>query len=258
MRSAMIGVGVLALAAASGSALAQTTLLTFNFQNLSARYLAASGNFNVSAQNAPSTLASFGGVAANLLGNATTNFGTPATGGNPATGFLGAGSSNFGLDLTASGFSGAINAGGLKANGFGTFTITDPDGDRLTGSIVGATVDGLGWNQVFSTLIYQGFLQNVQFVQRPGGTDTLWTGPNGGSFDWTQVGAGVFNGSIVTLNFVPGGFGASFNQIGDWGFNGTDPNSAVPLGANAQLIPAPAVGGLLGLAGLAALRRRRR
>ncbi|MBY0263179.1 MAG: hypothetical protein K2Q20_12595, partial [Phycisphaerales bacterium] len=124
--------------------------------------------------------------------------------------------------------------------------------------IVGAVIDGLGWNQVFNTLIYQGFLQDVTFVQRPGGTDTIWNGPNGGSFDWTGVGASTFNGSIVTLNFVPGGFGASFNQIGDWGYNGSNPATAVPLGVNGQLVPAPAAAGLLGMGGLLAARRRRR
>ncbi|MBY0261993.1 MAG: hypothetical protein K2Q20_06595, partial [Phycisphaerales bacterium] len=117
MRYSVIGAGVFSVVAAAGLAQAQTTVLTFNFQNLNARYLASSGSFSANAQNSPSTIASYGGVTANQLGNATTNFGTPATGGNPATGFLGSGASNFVLGLNASGFAGAVNAGGLRANG---------------------------------------------------------------------------------------------------------------------------------------------
>lgn len=254
MRAVHVCAAVVAVSAGMSASLAQTTLITSTFNNLSARYIASSANFSATAQNFD-PVTSYGGVTATQIPGATTNFGVPSSPGNPATGFLGNGSSNFVLSLNASGFSGSVTMGGLRANGFGTFAITDPDGDQLTGNIVGAVVDGLGWNQVFTTLFYSGFLQNVAFVQRPGGTDTIWNGPNGGSFDWTQVGASTFNGSIVTLNFLPSM--APFNTSGDWGYNGSNAATAIPLQASLQLIPAPGAAGLLGLAGLVAARRRR-
>lgn len=126
-----------------------------------------------------------------------------------------------------------FNIGANTADGAGTFTITDADGDTLTGDIVGVWIRGaLG-------TFFNGDLSNVVITSDDGTFD----GPSGGSFDTALSGTPPYLGSIVQLFIGPNFFTADFD--------------VESVQVEGEVIPAPGAMALLGCGGLLAVRRRR-
>ncbi len=121
------------------------------------------------------------------------------------------------------------------ADGNGTLTILDADGDSLT-----ADVDGV-FRLVFGSIFFEGQLSNAFFGNESG--DNTFDGATMGSFD-NPIPAGPYNGSVVELFFDPGSFFAA------------DFSNQETL-VNGLLIPTPGAAAVLGLGGLMAARRRR-
>ena len=132
-----------------------------------------------------------------------------------------------------------INTFGIGANtasGTGSFTITDVDGDTITGDIVaGLWVRGSGQRTFFN-----GVLANVDVNSDEG----FFDGPDGGSFDVT--GFTDFIGSTIGLFFRPGGVNFLREDFGP-----------VSSQFSGEIVPTPGAIALLGLGGLVATRRRR-
>lgn len=151
-----------------------------------------------------------------------------------ATGFVsGLDAANFhiAIDIT--------NNDGLTADGLGDFTITDIDGDTITGNIAGIWVRG-GLGQTF----FNGDISNV-VLNDNGAADGTFNG-NTGAFDLNLGFPGVFEGALVQLFLRPsaGFFDADFAQVSTQ--------------VSGEIVPTPGAAALAGLAGVAALRRRRK
>lgn len=242
MKLSMSVVSVAAVLALAGSAVAGgPTVFSFNFQNLSGSYSTGTNAFNAVAFSGPTAINSVGSVSRTATPTSTANYDAGfVAGANPA---------DFQLSMTVS------NILGNVASGSGSFTVVDADGDLLTGTVTGDRLAGLGFAQSGPLVFYSGELSNVVFTPFPASGNTTWDGPNGGSFDFTTLPGGpVFTGAIVQLFMQTSGGSFTAN---DWGYipGQRDP---VPVGINAELIPAPGAAGLLGLGGLLAARRRRR
>jgi MYXO-CTERM domain-containing protein len=131
------------------------------------------------------------------------------------------------------------NAVGGTATGAGLFSITDADGDTLSGLIAGMWISpGAG------ITYFNGILSGVQFAALPG--HTTFDGPSGGAFGMNLPGSPPYSGAVVELFINPAGgfFDQSFEHISTQ--------------ASAVVTPAPGAMALLGLAGIGGLRRRRR
>ncbi|MBX3364366.1 MAG: PEP-CTERM sorting domain-containing protein [Phycisphaeraceae bacterium] len=129
-----------------------------------------------------------------------------------------------------------FNKVGNLAQGAGTFTIVDADGDELTGDITGTWIGGaLG-------IFFNGDLSNVSFNLLGNG---MFDGPSGGSFDPNFSGTPPYSGAIVQLFIPPSGnfFNSDFTV-----------ETVQVLG---EIVPAPSALALLGVAGLVSARRRR-
>jgi uncharacterized protein (TIGR03382 family) len=127
-----------------------------------------------------------------------------------------------------------------RAMGLGGFTLTDVDGDTITGTIDGVWIRGSQGRTFFN-----GNLRNVTLHDN-GVQDNTFDG-SVGSFQMANLGGPfpVLEGALVQL-FIRSGVGF-FDQSF---FN----NSTQVAG---EIIPTPGAAALIGLAGLAALRRRR-
>lgn len=134
---------------------------------------------------------------------------------------------NFVLDLTF------VPAGPGLGTGAGSFTITDADGDTISGQINGTWIDG--GSQVF----FNGAMSNVVF------TGTSFDGTLAGSFSTLFGGSGIYDGAITQLFLSPPGnfFATPFDNVS--------------TGVTMQILPTPGALALLGLGGLAITRRRR-
>lgn len=128
---------------------------------------------------------------------------------------------------------------GQVATGAGTFTITDADGDTITGSIDGAWL----FDTVQGFIYFNGALSNV-FANDNGAQDGEFNGTELGSWSLADLGTQPFEGAISQIVFPAGGF-----------FTDSFANAAT--GLTAQIIPAPSALALLGLGGLVGGRRRR-
>ena len=119
------------------------------------------------------------------------------------------------------------------AEGVGSFTITDVDGDTIAGQI-----DGV-WLLLGDGVFFNGNLSLVAITSDDGSFD----GPAGGAVDVT--GAGILEGANTVLftNAIPGWWDSSFRDVSTQ-FAG-------------ELLPTPGAMALLGLGGLVATRRRR-
>lgn len=222
LTSAVAGVLTLAGTASAG------VILTYSYNDLDGSYIAndaTSGNFQAVAADLPNFRSS--GEVSRLSspeGNAQFRPGFVIQDAN----------ADFQLFLAVS------NNDGTRADGLGRFVATDVDGDTLSADIVGEWRNG-GSGITF----FNGLLSNVVFSD-PSGT---FDGSNGTSIstDFSPF-EQPFSGAIVQLfiNTSSGGFfNQSFNDIA------TDVDGHV-------VIPAPGALALLGLGGLAVLRRRPR
>ncbi len=129
-----------------------------------------------------------------------------------------------------------FNKVGSLAQGMGSFSIVDADGDVLSGDITGTWISsGLG-------IFFNGDLSNVAFTLSGNG---MFDGPSGGSFDPSFSGTPPYEGALVQL-FVP----PSSNF-----FNSDFTVDSVEV--SGEIIPTPGALALVGMAGIAGLRRRR-
>ncbi len=226
-----IAVALIAVAGAAGAANAQTVLASFSYDSLSGSYVASSpttGNFTAAAVNGALTTGGFFQRTVGPIGTADYPEGF-VTDANPAD-----------IVLTM-----AINkTSATTADGFGTITITDIDGDTFVATINGVndlgTPQSEGWIQIAPGFAaFSGALSNVVFTTNDG----QFNGYTGG---WVlPLPADELEGAIV--NLMIGGGNNFFNSN----------YSGRAVGVSGQLVPAPGVIALLGLGGLAASRRRR-
>lgn len=219
MRTALI-VMASGLVAATASA---EVVLTYGFTDLAGSYDAGSGAFRAIATDTPS-FATSGDV---------TRIGGPTLTAEYAFGFT-----------TRSSFADAvfdINVtmnNGMTAVGSGTFSITDDDGDTITGSIEGLWING-GSGYVY----FNGSMSNVTFSDN-GTSDDSFDGPDGGGFNFSGLPTTATEGAIVGLFIRSANF---FNTSFD----------AVPVQIDGQIVPTPGALALAGLGGLTLARRRR-
>jgi len=229
---------VVVLAGAATAASGQTQpIATFSYNNMSGNYNA--GLFTAFAAVGGATNTS-GSVARNVVTTGTAVFMPGFFGGvDPADCQFNISVGNFGLDVNNN----------PVADGSGGFTLTDFNGDTVTGNITGvrgASNPQDGWGILGSSFIrFNGQLSNVIFHNNSG--DDTFNG-NSGSFSMNFFGNhGAFPGTITFLRNAPNAatnfFNASF--------------AGMPTGVNAQIVPTPGALALLGLGGLAAARRRR-
>jgi hypothetical protein len=204
-----------AVVACSASAQADT-VVTFRYDSLSTSFSSATGAFDAHAVDVS------GGL--QTQGNAARISGPTGVAGFGAGFVSGADQSDFSLNLTISGLAGA-----------GSFTVTDVDGDHITGDISGT------WMTIGSSSIFNGLLSNVVFHSD---ADGVFEGTDGGS--WTMAGlGGSYDGAIIQLTTIASGFTQDFTAV-----------STNIDGQVIQTVPIPssAVIGLAGL-GLACLGR---
>lgn len=119
------------------------------------------------------------------------------------------------------------------ADGIGGFTITDVDGDTISGDI-----DGL-WLLLSGGVYFNGNLSNVVITSDDGSFD----GPAGGSVATADLGTLEGANTVLFTNPVGGWWDESFREVSTQ-FSG-------------ELLPTPGAMALLGLGGLVATRRRR-
>lgn len=193
-------------------------ILTFGFTDVSGSFTASDGSFTGSADSVTS------GDVTRLASPGGTAVFEP--------GFTGTGASDFSFDIDV------MITGAGTADGTGTFTIVDVHGETLTGNLNGE------FNQLMGGAItFEGTLSNVMFNDVSG--DGTFDGPTAGSFSTDLPGSGVYSGALVQL------FIDSSGGFFDSDFTG------ISTQVSGAVVPAPASLALLGLGGLAAVRRRR-
>ena len=177
--------------------------------------------------------------------NATDN-GTIATGGDVSllTGSKGTaqfdtGFSNLGTFADVALEMDISNLTGSSADGTGTITLTDTDGDTLSASIAGT------WSILnpFGFMFFSGATDNYVFTDN-NQTDGFFDGTTG-AFDMSGLLGNVFDGAVSLLLQHPGGFDDSFAEISTQ--------------ADGILIPTPGTVLIAGVGafGMIAPRRRR-
>lgn len=215
---------IVALSAVAGLAIAGTAsadvIATFGFTDLNGAYTPSSsttGNFTANVSLAT------GGDVTRVSPASTAQF---------DTGFLAlATSANVQVNLSVS------KTSSTEATGTGTLVITDIDGDTLT-----ADLSGLWQTPGFGVVFFSGLMGNVYFNDN-GVADGTFNGVSG-SFGMDLPGNPPYTGAFSQLyiRFSGGFFSSAF--------------SGQTVSADGQIVPAPGALALVGLAGLAARRRR--
>jgi len=203
-----------------GTASAGSLLSSFSYENLHSSYTSGTNLLTASA-----TLDSTGSVS-RLTGPSS-----------PSTAMFNTGSANFTLDITVS------NIGATTADGAGTMTATDLNGDTLT-----AVVDGsFSYHPLvgpIGIIFFDGELNDVFFNDISG--DGEFNGDGGTKFstDFSAFGQQPFFGGIQRLQVGTSGF-----FLDDW--------TSELAEVDGQIVPTPGSMVMLGVATLAAARRRR-
>lgn len=217
-RKCFLGAGLAALLVAATQASAQMPILTYGFTDTSASFTLnpdmVSGTYSAVADSDTD-----GDVTRPLPISDTAYFEQDFTGGM----------ADFVLSMAITGI------GPGTANATGSFTITDVDGDTITGNISGT------WNQLAGIFAsFEGSLSNVTVTSNDG----MINGTTGSfAADLTNVGGpGPYPGAIVLL-MLPG----------NW-FTGNFSNANTLV--QGAVVPEPATLALVILGGLAAIRRR--
>jgi hypothetical protein len=222
--------GFVAVAGLAASASAEV-VLSFGYTDLNGTYaqggVGINGTFTANASSA-GALQSSGDVTRLITPDGTSSF---------SAGFVGLLDSSD-ARFTVTVFNKTLN----RAQGLGSFVLTDIDGDTITGDI-----DGLWIRGPQGRTFFNGNLRNVTVNDNPDGEgffDGLFNG-QAGAFSTDFIRQQPLSGAIVQL-FIRTGVGffdANFDSV-----------STQVAG---ELIPTPGALALLGLGGLVAGRRRR-
>ena len=215
---------VFGLVAACGlaSTASATVVATFGYSDLRGSYNSGAGQFTAVAVDNGS-FQSAGDVTRLLAPGGTAQF---------EPGFVSNPQSNFTLNISV------FNIVGNTADGSGSFTATDLNGDRLDGNIRG------NWISPGSGIVFfNGLLTNVVFTSVSG--DNNFNSADGG-FTLTGLTGNVYSGALVQL----------FTRVGGGFFNSSFDNVSTLVAGD--LVPTPGAAALLGIGGLFALRRNRR
>ncbi|MCL4222415.1 MAG: hypothetical protein KJZ65_13710 [Phycisphaerales bacterium] len=211
-----VGGAIAGLAAVTTAA----PILSFGFTDLAGSFSTGSGVFQANASDT-AALSTSGDV---------TRLAGPIGTANFDTGFLTASAfADVNITMNVS----IIDA--QNASGVGSFTLTDDDGDTITGTING-TFHTPGYGITFFT----GLLSNVML------SGTTFDGPDGGSFDMDLPGNAPYPGAFVALYILNGTsfFNRDFREVS--------------VQVNGEILPSAGSMSLLALGGLVASRRQRR
>jgi MYXO-CTERM domain-containing protein len=208
--------GALAVVAGSASA---APILSFGYTELAGSYDSGSGAFAAVAVD-DGALSTAGDVSRLAAPGSTANFNA---------GFVSRSSFAdvvLNLDVT--------NVSGGSADGAGSITLTDDDGDTFTADVTGTFTDG-GSGFYFFT----GLLANASF------SGSSFDGTDGGSFSTDLPGDPPYDGALVQV-YLDGAGGFFTHDF-----------SGVSVQADGEIVPTPGSLALIGLAGLTTARRRR-
>lgn len=216
-------VAAAALAALAGTASADV-ILTWGFTELNGTYNSVNQQFNAKAED-NANLRTTGDVSRLVSTTGTALF---------QDGFVsGADSSNYNMDISV------FNKVGNTAQGAGTVTITDANGDTIV-----ADISGDWLSPGFGIVYFNGLLSNVTVNNNS--NDGTFDGPGGGSFSSDFSAYSNLNGALVQL----------FTRTGVGFFNTSFSNVTTLVSAN--VVPTPGSLALVGVAGFLAARRRSR
>ena len=146
------------------------------------------------------------------------------------------GDADFMMDIAVSN----VNAMAGTADGVGTITLTDLDGDTITANVAG-TFSRLPVVGSVSVLFFNAMMSDLTFAS----DDGFFNGTTGSaSVDFSSTGLETFPGALVrleitTANFFTGSFSGGFAEV------------------DGQIVPTPGTASLIALSGLVVARRRR-
>ena len=204
-----------ALVAAAGAAVAQPAIVSFTYSDMNGSFNAGTGQYQ-----AVATSSSSGDVTRLDYAPGSAEFDSGSLPGANADAIIS-------LSVT--------NIFGTTADGNGTITLTDANGDTII-----ADVDGT-FRLLFGSIFFEGILSNAFFANNS--SDGTFDGTSSGSFAVPSF-LGPYSGSLVELFFNPGSFfGAGFSN-------------QTTL-ASGLLVPGPGTAALLTVGGIVAARRRR-
>lgn len=212
-----------ALAALAGTASADV-ILTWGFTELNGTYNSITTEFTAKAEN-NGNLQTTGDVSRLVSPLGTALF---------QDGFVsGADQANYDMKISVFG------KVGNTAQGAGSVTITDKNGDTIYADITGDWI-----SPGFGIVYFNGLLANVKVTDNSG--DGTFDGPGGGSFSSDFSAYSNLNGALVQL----------FTRTGVGFFNTSFSNVTTLVSAN--VVPTPGSLALVGVAGVLAARRRSR
>jgi len=218
MNRKILGVGAVA-ALGIASVASADAILSYTYSDLDGSYDANTALFNAKAG-----LLTSGDVTRLTGGGGTAEFNS---------GFYGFDSADYTLTIDVT------NNNGSTADGQGSFSVTDANGDTITGLVEGTWIKG-----AFGTVFFNGQLSNV-FINNNSG-DAKFDGSTAGAFSTNFQGPiAPFEGALVQL------FSSSAGEFMTKSFSG------VPTLVSAEIVPAPGTIALALAGGAVAFRRRR-